>query len=331
MLIQLFTQPEKQWADRRGALLGLLVFVFNTPSAALAGSPGFDAYNKQDYEEAEKYFEKRAEQNPGDYRAQYDLGTSLYELNRYEESSQAFEKCVENKPDFQYGWYNLGMAYARQNRYRDALDAFGKALELNPKDKDAKQNMEVIRKRLDKNPKGDKSQNGRKLPGSMSKMTSKSQAGTLVPTDTPVDMPTPPPDRKNEKEDENSKNKMKDKNAKKKYKSNEPSDKSMQEKNADKKSGNGGNSQQTQEVLKDKQRQVEAKKELKLTDQQVQALMNQLQQQEKNMQQYYSANPKRDQNKQMDMWSGFPKEQQEFIRRFLGQPDKSGEEVPEDW
>ena len=177
-------------------ILVFLVLAKIAPTEAFAASPGLDAYNRQDYEGAEKYFKGESEKNPGDYRAQYNLGTSLYQLKRYEESSQAFEKSVDDKPDFQYGWYNLGMAYARQNRYQDAADAFNKALELNPKDEDAKQNLEIVKKKAAENPKGDKSQNGGKY-GKNYKPGSKSTANaTPIPTGTPLaEMPTPPPDR----------------------------------------------------------------------------------------------------------------------------------------
>ena len=312
--------------------LGSLMLLMGLPSASRAGSSGLEAYNHQDYEDAEKYFEEKAGKSPGDFRSQYNLGTSLYQLQRYEDASKAFEKSVEDKPEFEYGWYNLGTAYARLNRYQDAIDAFQRALQLNPNDEDAKRNLEIIKRKLAQNPKKDQSKTG----GKYAKNNGPGKGGTPNATPSPTgtalaEMPTPPPARKNEKEDENAKKKVKDQGAKNKYKSKEPSDQTQQDASAGQKPGKGVGDNTQQEERQDQARQEQAKKELGLTDQQVKTLMKKLQQQEANAQAYYSPNPKRELEKQPDIWRGFPRDQQEFLRRFFGQPEKGKDGVPEDW
>jgi hypothetical protein len=59
--------------------------------------------------------------------------------------------------------------------------------------------------------------------------------------------------------------------------------------------------------------------------------MKQMQKQEEAAQRYYSANPKRDEQKQAGMWNFLPKDQQQFMRKFFGQPDKGNGSVREDW
>jgi len=59
-------------------------------------------------------------------------------------------------------------------------------------------------------------------------------------------------------------------------------------------------------------------------------LMAQMQQQEEQTQQYYSPHPKKDREQQRNMWNFLPKEQQQFMRRLFGKPEKD-QEVEEDW
>jgi len=55
-----------------------------------------------------------------------------------------------------------------------------------------------------------------------------------------------------------------------------------------------------------------------MSDQQVQQTLNNMEKQERQLQPYYSRNPKRAQKNQNDMMNMLPREQQEMMKQFFG-------------
>jgi Ca-activated chloride channel family protein len=278
--------------------MGLVLLFMTCPAWAFTFSEGRKAYEKGDYQKAEEYFRQKASGAKKDPDPAYSLGGALYRQGKYDQAGSAFEDAVGKGQDLSSGWYNLGNSYFRLDRFKDAIQAYEKALSLDPKDEDAKFNMELAKKRLEKDPRKDKSRSQDK-----------------------------------QKQDDQDQQQKKDQGDKQ-----EPSagKEKGDQKQKEKGEGQGQGSPQDQakadqQRRADRQRQEKAKKELGLSDKQIQDLMKQMQDWEANTQRYFSKDPKRERQKAGDPWSHLPAQQREFLNRFFGKPVAKEPAVREDW
>lgn len=75
-------------------------------------------------------------------------GLALAKLGRHEESLAAHDRAVELDPNDPISWYNRGVALSDLERYEEAIASYDKVLELNPNDESARNNREILRRRL---------------------------------------------------------------------------------------------------------------------------------------------------------------------------------------
>jgi|GEM_PF-1574409 len=75
-------------------------------------------------------------------------GLALAKLGRHEESLAAHDRAVELDPTDPISWYNRGVALSDLQRYEEAIASYDKVLELNPNDESARNNREILRRRL---------------------------------------------------------------------------------------------------------------------------------------------------------------------------------------
>jgi len=273
---------------RRVLLIALLLSV---PSVPFAASSGQEAYEKGDYEKALEDFQGKVERDPKDLRSLYNLGNSLYRMKRFEESAEAYGRCLQQKSDFAKAWYNLGLVRAWQHRFQDSLEAFQKALEHDPGDDDAKKNIEILERMLDK-----KEGEGQ---GTGQEGRDPGQEGREKPEVQPKGRQS-----LDGKKDGKGDNWSRDPSAEKAVRN---------------------------ERALERSRRAKAKKELGLTDKQIQDLMDQMQQWETNTQRYFSKDPKRERQKAADPWGHLPPQQRELFNRLLGKSVFKEPGVQEDW
>lgn len=90
--------------------------------------------NNNKFSEAELLFTDKAWQSVAAYRSQH------------------YKRAVELSKtlDNEMGWYNQGNALAQLNQFEEAIKAYDKALSLNPGNKDAVFNRELLKKLLEK-------------------------------------------------------------------------------------------------------------------------------------------------------------------------------------
>ncbi|MBK8575416.1 MAG: VWA domain-containing protein [Elusimicrobia bacterium] len=120
------------------------------------------------------------QKNPNDLEAQFRLGHALYLEQSYAAAGEAYEKvasAVTHPPSKAAAVYDAGNAFYRQGKLDQAIEQYKQALRLNPKDADAKHNLELAQK-LDKMQKEQQKQQGKpkddkkdqkSKPGEMSK------------------------------------------------------------------------------------------------------------------------------------------------------------------
>jgi tetratricopeptide (TPR) repeat protein len=124
-------------------------------SSCSAASRGERLYHQGKYGEAYAVFHGA---QPGDSSARlaFDAGSALYRLERYEEAADQFSAAARDPGLRQRSLFNLGNAMVRaaeekpgkpEPLYR-AAEAFEGALRIDPRDQDAKWNLEIALRRL---------------------------------------------------------------------------------------------------------------------------------------------------------------------------------------
>jgi Ca-activated chloride channel family protein len=278
-------------------------------------SPGRKAYDLQNYEQAKELFQQKLQNNPADADDAYALGNSLYRLGQYEDAAQAYEKALQQNPNLEPGWYNLGNSLFQQQEYQDAVDAYQKALALKPGDEDAKHNLQLAQEKLKTQPKNKKKKD-KKKDTKDKKNNPSSDSSQNQPAQNQPGQNQPPSGSQNQGNQQ----------SKSGSPQNTPGPSPKDSKNP---SGSSGSSSASSQ---DQQRQAQAKKELGLSDGQVQALLEKMQKQEHQTQQYFSLNPKKDQQDNDPMWSLIPKEQRQLMQQLMGNKSQGSKNEPEeDW
>jgi Ca-activated chloride channel homolog len=108
-------------------------------------SKGNKEYTAGKFDEALKLYGKAVSKEPGNYKAAYNLANTLYKKKQFDESTEAFDKlAAETKSPslLQHTIYNKGVALTRSNKLEESIEAYKKAVLLDPKDADARHNLQ---------------------------------------------------------------------------------------------------------------------------------------------------------------------------------------------
>ena len=76
--------------------------------------------------------EKRARDEPGDFRAHHELGVYYLEAGRLDDAAARFERTLSVDPGFAPAHYNLGLIRAEQRQLDAAADRFRRAIASDP-------------------------------------------------------------------------------------------------------------------------------------------------------------------------------------------------------
>lgn len=160
------------------------------------------SYQKQDFEQASKKFEKLLLKQPSDLQRQVNMGCSLYQEGRFAESVNYFKQVLAHQELLDESkqvelWFNLGSAYAQQEIWQDALQAFEAVLQLDSKNERARKNIEIIKKLLDQQ---EKSEN---QPGDSDQSKDQSED-----SETKKNQPNEASDAKDQKQEEENRSKQ---------------------------------------------------------------------------------------------------------------------------
>src|SRR6476619_3809028 len=134
-------------------------------SSVFATAPGINAYQQGKFEDAYKEFQDTLKSHPqsrAEDELQFDSGTAAYKLKDYSKALESFSQALLT-PDTGLqtkGHYNLGntlyqrgeMQKADDKKLSDwtnALDHYEQTLKLDPQNKEAKDNYEYVKKKID--------------------------------------------------------------------------------------------------------------------------------------------------------------------------------------
>ncbi len=109
---------------------------------------GLEYYNQGEYLESLKMYQEAESYFPEDPRLEFNRGTVEFKSGNIDKAIRHFEKSADsNSPEVQWkSRFNLGNSYMRAGDRKKAAEEFIKALKLNPDLKEARKNLEYLRK-----------------------------------------------------------------------------------------------------------------------------------------------------------------------------------------
>jgi Ca-activated chloride channel homolog len=178
---------------------------------ARASSPGLQLYEEQKFPEAYEHFQKTLQENPGARptdRIQFDAGAAAYKMKDYNKALQSFSQALLSKePHLQSeSHYNLGNTlYERGeaeksdakklSNWESALPHYEETLKAEPQNKNAKDNYEFVKKKIEE----------------LKKKQEQKPTPTPTPSPSPSPSPSPQKDQKNDqKQDDKNQQQNKD-------------------------------------------------------------------------------------------------------------------------
>jgi Ca-activated chloride channel family protein len=106
---------------------------------------GNQLYQQSQFNLAEVQYRKALEYDPDNEKAKYNLANALQRQNKFDEAAKLLEELGSSaksnsiKSD---SYYNQGVAYTKMKNLDASIESYKKALRLNPKDKEARENLE---------------------------------------------------------------------------------------------------------------------------------------------------------------------------------------------
>ena len=145
-----------------GAAVAVLLLLC---SSVFATAPGINAYQQGKFEDAYKEFQDTLKSHPqsrAEDELQFDSGTAAYKLKDYNKALESFSQALLT-PDTGLqtkGHYNLGNTLYQRGEmqksddkklsdWTNALDHYEQTLKLDPQNKEAKDNYEYVKKKID--------------------------------------------------------------------------------------------------------------------------------------------------------------------------------------
>src|SRR6266581_3718898 len=157
---------ERRYVPARGSaaaattavLMGLITFAFGA-------APGIDAYRDGKFEDAYSQFQQTLKSHPdsrAEEKLQFDSGTAAYKLKDYNKALESFSQALLT-PDTglqSKGHYNLGNTLYQHGEteksddkklsdWTNALDHYEQTLKLDPQNKEAKDNYDYVKRKIE--------------------------------------------------------------------------------------------------------------------------------------------------------------------------------------
>lgn len=140
----------------------VLVLVFATLPASASPSSALREYEAGNFHTALEEFKHLSQEKTNDLRLSYNAGTAAYKAKQFDDAQRFFGQATTS-PDLklqQQAYYNLGNTLFRvgeqapapdkkQEAWESSAQNFENSLKLNPQDVDAKNNLKLVKKKLE--------------------------------------------------------------------------------------------------------------------------------------------------------------------------------------
>jgi len=103
-------------------------------------------YGEGLYNEAHEQYLEALREAPGSPLIRFNEGNALYQGGEVERALEAYRAAIESgNPELQSAaWYNLGNALYQAQQLEESLEAYKESLRADPRDVDAKHNLERV-------------------------------------------------------------------------------------------------------------------------------------------------------------------------------------------
>lgn len=150
---------------KQAAALAALAFALSYAQSVFAAAPGLEAYRDQKFPEAYEQFQQTLKEHPqtrATDKIQFDSGAAAYKMQDYGKALQSFSQALLS-PDAglqSKSHYNLGNTLYQRGEsqkadqpkltdWTNALQHYEQALKLEPESKEAKDNYEFVKKKIE--------------------------------------------------------------------------------------------------------------------------------------------------------------------------------------
>lgn len=150
LLLEMFVRRSQSIKPALMVMTAFILFSGFLETPRSLNKQGNEEFAQKKYQSALAVYQKAKVQAPEDAAIRYNLGTALYQTSQYREAHKEFLKAVElskQDPELQAkSYYNLGNTEYRLGNFEGAIKNYKEALKLDPKDLDAKNNLEFVQK-----------------------------------------------------------------------------------------------------------------------------------------------------------------------------------------
>ena len=147
--------PVRKFRDMKTVKIfaGVLFFGFLYHCLALAAENPDELYKQGRFEEAERAYSRSDMDNPKDIRYRYNRGCAAYQNSDFKGAVAAFSSVLRRSDNEEIQFkaaYNLGNTAFKAGNFESAVEQYKEALLLNPENEDAKYNLELALRELEK-------------------------------------------------------------------------------------------------------------------------------------------------------------------------------------
>src|SRR5262249_7263264 len=157
---------ERRYVPARGsAAATTTAILMSLITYAFGAAPGIDAYRNGKFEDAYSQFQQTLKAHPesrAEDELQFDSGTAAYKLKDYNKALESFSQALLTRDTGlqSKGHYNLGNTLYQRGEteksddkklsdWTNALEHYEQTLKLDPQDKDAKDNYDYVKKKIE--------------------------------------------------------------------------------------------------------------------------------------------------------------------------------------
>ena len=144
------------------AAVVVMALALFAPAEARAKNAGIEAYEREDYKGAGDHFTKQLKRLPDSEALHFDIGAAAYKAGDFVKALDAFSKAITSPDPQMHGAaeYNLGNTLYQRGaaqkdkepkikEWKNALQHYDQALNVQPENKDAKYNRDLVQRLID--------------------------------------------------------------------------------------------------------------------------------------------------------------------------------------